>query len=125
MPEQPNGGGQGPGSVVDSELGTSLASVWARYFGSRPARATAELRNNVVRWVLPRGAKAFETGMSDGGRGAKDRLPGRTVEGYERETSAAVRRTTGRAVKARMSKRDADTGAATEIFILEETPHRN
>jgi hypothetical protein len=109
----------GPVALSD-EIGNSLASVWARYFGARPSKAETELDGSVVRWVLADGAHEFERGMAADAEGADTR----TVPGYKRDTSAAVAKCTHRRVTAMISKHDAKTGIATETFILADPPRR-
>src|SRR5215211_1184223 len=75
---------------LSTEIGTSLASVWARYFGSRPSKAETEFDGKVVRWVLADGTSEFELGMSAESEDDDDApAPTRTERGYKRDTSAA------------------------------------
>jgi hypothetical protein len=104
-----------PASDLSTEIGSSLASVWARYFGARPSKAETEFDGKVVRWVLADGTNEFEHGMSAQAADGE----ARTVWGYKRDTSAAVTKITHRRVMAMISKHDEKTGVATEIFILE------
>jgi uncharacterized protein YbcI len=108
-----------PVSDLSTEIGTSLASVWARYFGSRPSKAETEFDGKVVRWVLADGTSEFELGMSAEAAEGEAPEPVRTVRGYKRDTSAAVAKATHRRVMAMISDHDAKTGVATETFILE------
>lgn len=122
MPDQTAASPASAGSPVDelcSEISSSLASVWARYAGSRPADAHVEFADGVVRWILPEGNAALLSGLEAGV------TEGRTAIGYKRETSAVVSKATGRRVYAKASKQDKGTGAATEAFILEMPAARN
>ena len=106
---------------LSATIGSSLASVWARYVGARPAQAETQLKGSVVRWVLADGTSQFEQGMAaqpEDGTPAPDR----TMSGYKRETAAAVAKATSRRVVAMISKHDTKTGVATETFILETRP---
>jgi uncharacterized protein YbcI len=106
-------------SALSTEIGNSLASVWARYIGARPSNAETELEGNVVRWVLTDGTSEFEQGMAAEPAEGEAPKQARTVIGYKRDTSAAVAKATHRRVMAMISKHDAKTGIATETFILE------
>ncbi len=119
QPEAPTGAPISPHAALTDELSSSLSSVWARYAGSRPTDARVVVDSDVVRWTLPGGKAELETGMTAANEARDPGQPARTVRSYERETSAAVSRTTRCAVRARISKLDKATGAATETFILE------
>ncbi|HYU61876.1 MAG TPA: hypothetical protein VEK39_14050 [Solirubrobacterales bacterium] len=106
-------------SDLSTEIGASLASVWARYFGARPSKAETEYEGKVVRWVLADGTSEFDQGMAAEAEAGDAPLPVRTLPGYKRDTSAAVAKTTHRRVMAMISDHDAKTGIATETFILE------
>jgi uncharacterized protein YbcI len=109
---------------LSTTIGSSLASVWARYVGARPAQAEMQLKGSVVRWVLTDGTSQFEQGMAAepvDGSPAKER----TLSGYKRETSAVVAKATSRRVVAMISNHDSKTGVATETFILETRPKQN
>lgn len=115
-----------PPPTLSTEIGSSLASVWARYVGARPAGAETEVDGNVVRWTLAGGTGEFDASMAaDDEEDAERSGPRRTVTGYKRELTAAVARTTHRRVTAVISKQDAKTGAATETFILEQLHRKN
>lgn len=105
---------------VSAEIGSSLASVWARYVGARPSASETQVESGVVRWVLPNGTLEFETAMN---ADAADQ-PRRTMAGYKRETSEVVARITHSRVAAMISKHDAKTGIATEVFVLDRGPRR-
>jgi hypothetical protein len=118
----PEGVAPTPSEELSTEIGASLASVWARYAGSRPPSAETELDGNAVRWILAGGAGEIEKGIaaSDG----EDGRPMRTERGYRRELTTALQRVTRRRVSAHISKDDAKTGVASEVFIL-EARHRS
>jgi hypothetical protein len=105
--------------TLSEEISASLSSVWARYAGSRPADARVVIEGTVVRWTLPEGKADLETGMNATNEGLDAGQPAKTLPGYERETSAVVSRATRCPVRARITKQNAQTGAATETFILE------
>jgi hypothetical protein len=119
QPEAPTEALQSPQATLSQELNASLASVWARYAGSRPADASVIIDGSVVRWTLPGGKAELESGMSETNDALEPGQPTRTLHGYVRETSAAVSRATRCPVRARISKQDKVTGAASETFILE------
>jgi hypothetical protein len=104
---------------LSAEVGSSLASVWARYVGARPSKAETQLDGSVVRWLLAEGTREFEEGMSVASEEDGSPRPERTMAGYKRETAAAVAKVTHRRVVAMMSDHDSKTGIATETFILE------
>jgi uncharacterized protein YbcI len=106
-------------TALSAEIGSSLATVWARYVGARPTNAESEVDSGVVRWVLTGGTSEFEKGMSADSEGDEILGPKRTMAGYKRETAAAVAKVTHRRVVAMISKHDTKTGTATEVFILE------
>jgi hypothetical protein len=114
-----------PRNDLSREIGSSLASVWARYAGARPSGAKVEYDGRVVRWTLPSGNGELESGLSADVEAAEGDGPALTETGYRRETSAAVSEATHRRVRARISKQDKKTGVATETFILEEVAPKN
>jgi uncharacterized protein YbcI len=108
---------------LSTQIGASLASVWARYVGSRPESAETELDGNAVRWTLAGGAGELEKGLA--ATAAENDGPTRTERSYRRELTAALERVTHRRVNAMISKADAETGAASEVFILEPRHRSN
>jgi uncharacterized protein YbcI len=115
---------EGAPASVSAEIGSSLCSVWARYVGARPSESETQVESGVVRWVLPNGTSEFEEAMSaDRDAEAPDK-PRRTMAGYKRETSAVVARITRSRVAAMISKHDAKTGIATEVFVLDRGPRK-
>lgn len=113
-----------PASQLSTEIGTTLASVWARYVGARPNKAETELNGNVVRWTVADGTSEFEAGMAAETDDDDAPLPERTMSGFKRDTSAAVAKLTHHRVMAMISKHDSKTGIATETFILEQRPKK-
>ena len=112
--------------TLSTEVGASLASVWARYVGARPTEAETEIDGNVIRWTLAGGTGDFDASMEAGdGDDTPADASRRTVTGYKRELAAAVTRTTHRKVTAQISKEDKKTGAAIETFILEQAHRKN
>lgn len=120
MPDQPTAE-PSPGSAqaLSTEIGGSLASVWARYVGARPTGAETQLEDRVVRWILAGGTSEFEAGMNAEPADGERPLPVRTMTGYKRESTAAVAKATRRKVVAMISDHNAKTGVATETFILD------
>ena len=114
---------EGPPSV-STELGRSLSSVWARYCGARPSESEMQVEKGVVRWVLANGTSEFEQGMNADLETDAPDGPRRTMAGYKRETSAVVARITHSRVAAMISKHDAKTGIATEVFVLDRGPRK-
>jgi hypothetical protein len=82
------------------------------------------VESDVVRWVLPNGTSEFEDGMTVDDDGEAPEQPRRTMAGYKRETAAVVAKITHARVAAMISKHDAKTGIATEIFVLDPGPRR-
>lgn len=113
-----------PANELSTQIGASLASVWARYVGARPDKAETELDGNVVRWTVAGGTTEFETGMAAETDDDDAPLPERTLSGFKRDTSAAVAKLTHHKVMAMISKHDNKTGIATETFILEQRPKK-
>lgn len=111
-------------SDLSTEIGNSLASVWARYVGARPSNAETQLDGGVVRWVLADGTSEFAEGISVEGEDGEELTPKRKMSRYKRDTSAAVAKITHRKVVAMISKHDAKTGIARETFILEVAPKK-
>ena len=115
QPEAPTQALQSPQATLAHELNASLASVWARYAGSRPADTSVTIDGSVVRWALPGGKAELETGISETNDALDPEQPTRTLHGYVRETSAAVAKATRCPVRARISKQDKVTGAARNL----------
>jgi len=112
-----------PPHPLSREISASLASVWARYVGSRPQTGETELEGNAVRWTHAGAddvlAEALESGADDVDRRT------RSASSYRRELGVAVTRATHRRVRAMISKQDAEADTATETFILEDPPRKN
>lgn len=109
---------------LSDEVGSALASVWARYVGARPSKAEIQLEGNVVIWVLTDGTSEFDEGMSVAVEEDESSAPERTLTGYKRDTAAAVAKATRRRVMAMISDHDAETGIAKETFILDTARQR-
>jgi hypothetical protein len=109
---------------LSTEIGASLASVWARYVGARPTSASVDFDGSTVRWAVDGGTNEFEEAMATPETEAGGDGPPRTTLGYARETSAAVSKATHRRVSARLSEHNKETGVATETFILERAHHK-
>ena len=115
----PNEQDQAEPRTLTDEIEAALAAVWARYVGARPTDAEIERDGNVVRLILPDGTAQFDRAMTANAEAPETDEPRRTVAGYEREAARAVSRTTRRRVGAMISKHDAKSGIATEVFILD------
>ena len=113
-----------PAMSLSTQIGRALASVWAYYCDSRPSQAETHVEGNVVRWMLANGTREFEDGMAAHPDDPEGPDKPRTIAGYKRDTSAAVTKATDRRVLAMMSKHDANTGIATETFILDRVDRR-
>jgi hypothetical protein len=110
-----------PAEELSREIGSSLASVWARYVGSRPESGETELNGNAVRWTHAGGDEELAEALAN-----PDDVdaPTRSPKSYRRELGVAVARATHRRVAAMIHKQDAEAGTATVTFIL-EAPHRS
>ena len=110
--DEPNG--------MAGELTRSLSSVWNRYTGTRPS-ARAEVAGDRVTCVVEDAVADFEAGVA--AEALTPANPDRPLTGrtYERDAIATVTRITGRRVLAFVSKHNAKTDIATEVFIL-DTP---
>jgi len=107
---------------LPAEINSSIVALWRRHTGVRPTDACTEIRGNVVTCVLhdagcelegteyaPQRARAVRT--------RHDRRRGSAT--FEIDAAAAVSRITRQRVSAFISRRDAETGVATETFTLE------
>jgi hypothetical protein len=109
-----------PPPNTPAEVTRSLSAVWKRYAYERPENAETEISGDVVRCVF-RGAVAnFDAGMA--AQAESDGESPRDLTDYRRDAARAVSRATRRRVLAVISKRDAKTDVATEVFILDATP---
>jgi hypothetical protein len=119
MPDEHEGAAARP---LSDQVEASLAAVWARFAGDRPVGSSIELGGNVIRLTVPSGTEQFERGMARDDDDAD--APPRTAARYEREAAQAVSKVMRRKVDAMISKHDAKTGIATEVFILEQLPRK-
>jgi len=108
-----------------AELTHSLVSLWTRYAGTAPSRASTEIRGNVVTCVLVDAVGDYNRSMAaeptqDSGRDVGKLTPA----AYRREAVAAVVRLTHQRVASFVSSHDRDTDVATEIFTLEPSFNR-
>jgi hypothetical protein len=107
---------------LSAEVEASVAEVWTRFVGARPVGARMEHEGNVFRFILPSGTEQFERGMA-----REDDVPPesqRTAARYEHAAARAVSKATRRKVDVMISKHDANTGIATEVFIVEQLPKK-
>ena len=109
---------------LSAEVEASLAAVWARFVGARPVGAHMEHDGNVFRLTVPDGTEQFERGLARDDDDATVDASTRTVARYEHAAAKAVAKATRRKVGAMISKHDAKTGIATEVFILEHLPKK-
>jgi hypothetical protein len=106
-----------------AEINESLAAVWKRFATVRPRGSETEIDGNIVRCRMKDSVGDFEQGMNAEAEAGEDGH-GRTTTTYRREASAAVAKTTRQRVMAFISDHDAETGLATEVFVLESAPRR-
>jgi uncharacterized protein YbcI len=108
-------------SELSDEISKAIGSVWAHYArGTRPSGVQTEITGNVVRCVLTGAVDDFEKGMAapppeDEPADARKR----STNAYKLDATSAVRRLTHRRVNAFITKHDAKTDTATEVFILD------
>ena len=119
MPSESEGAAVRP---LSDQVEASLAAVWARFAGDRPADSSIEFSGNVIRLTVPSGTEQFKAGLARDD-GDVDESP-RTAAHYEREAAQAVAKVMRRRVDAMISKHDVKTGIATEVFILERLPKK-
>jgi hypothetical protein len=110
---------------LPAEISSSLAIVWKRYAGSRPTDVETVVSGTRVACVLKDSVRGFDQGIAPGAVDDGEPLPVRTLAGYEREAIEAVTKATRQKVVAFVSKHDADTDVAKEVFILERPPRSN
>jgi uncharacterized protein YbcI len=113
-------------TAAPSDLSEEISkAVWAHYAGgSRPGGVETEISGNVIRCTLTDAVDAFEKGMAapppeDEPADARKRSP----NAYKLDATSAVRRLTHRRVNAFVSKHDAKTDTALEVFILDPSRH--
>jgi uncharacterized protein YbcI len=111
-----------PAADIPAEVTRSLATVWKNYAAERPEDAETEISGDVVRCVLRGAVASFEEGMAAQPDG--DGEFRRDLNTYRRDAAKAVTRVTHRRVLAFISKHDAKTDVATEVFILDDTRRR-
>lgn len=105
---------------LSTKISAAVASVWTNYAdGDRPTDVRTEIRGDVVTCFLPDAVENFERGMAAMDSDDAQVTPPRTRGAFRRDASAAVRRVTHRRVSAFISKHDAKTDVATEVFILD------
>jgi hypothetical protein len=109
--------------TLSDEVEASVSAVWARFVGARPVGAEMEHDGNVFRLTVPTGTEQFKAGLAREDDPPADGEP-RTVSRYEHAAARAVSKVTRRKVNAMISKHDAKTGIATEVFILEQLPKK-
>jgi uncharacterized protein YbcI len=109
------------GSDLPSEISRAVGSVWTHYTrGARPEGIETEITGNVVRCTLTGAVDDFEKGMAAPPPDDEpaDARP-RSANAYKLDATTAVRRLTHRKVNAFVSKHDAKSDTATEVFILD------
>jgi len=108
---------------LPAEISSSLAIVWKRFSGSRPADVATVVDGTRVACVMRDSVGEFNRAIADGE--ADEDGPPRpvtTVSRYEREAIEAVAKATRRRVLAFVSDHDAKSDAAKEVFILDRPP---
>ncbi len=118
----PNGAGT---SDLSNEIGRSVGAVWQRHGGGRPSSITTEFKGDVVTCTMHDAVSTIGIEVDDEaeGDGAKDddgppRSP--NSNRYRNEAMATMRRLTGRKVLGFIPKRNKQTDAATDVYVLEE-----
>jgi uncharacterized protein YbcI len=109
------------GSDIPGEISRAIGSVWTHYArGERPAGIETEISGNVVRCTLTGAVGNFEKGMAAApAEDEPDDARPRSTNAYKLDATTAVRRVTHRKVNAFVSKHDAKTDTALEVFILD------
>ena len=103
---------------LSTEISRAIGTIWTHYArGVRPADVQTEIRANVVECVLTGAVDSFDKGMALEDEPAPARK--RTTGAYKLDATAAVRRLTRMRVNAFVSKHDAKTDTAKEVFILD------
>ena len=118
-PAQENGQANPTKEQLCDQIGRAVGSLWQRRSGVRPPSVTTEYVGDVVRCTIEPGAPLAEAEAGDETAADPAALGER---GYEDEAQAAVRRLTGRSVKAfiaKPAKRSSEKANTTNTFILE------
>jgi Na+-translocating membrane potential-generating system (MpsC) len=106
-----------------ASVSASLASVWSAYAGERPTDVETVIAGTRVACVIKDAVHGFDAGIAASVDPESAEDPRRlTAWTYRNAAIAAVSRTTKRKVLAFMSKHDAKTDTATEVFILDLPP---
>jgi hypothetical protein len=88
----------------------------------RPKSTSIEIDRDAVRCLIEEGAP--DPTIADGDDGAHGPSPTPDSSAFQRDSSAAVTRATGRRVVAFIPKRDAKAGTAKQTFILDRPRER-
>lgn len=103
---------------LSTEISRAIGTIWTHYArGVRPADVQTQIRANVVTCVLTGAVDGFDKGMAAENEPADTRK--RSAGAYKLDATAAVRRLTRMRVNAFVSKHDAKTDVAKEVFILD------
>lgn len=107
---------------LPARISSSLALVWRRYAGQRPARVETAIEGSRISCVLTDSVQGFDQGMAadDAGR----TTPAPTLASYRRDAIDAVAKATRQRVMAFVSDHDTASDVATEVFILDGPPRR-
>ena len=101
---------------------SSLASVWRNYAGERPTEVETRISGTHVTCVLKGATRQFDEGLAAAAAdhdGVSRKL---TTSTFRSDAIHAVNRATRRKVMAFVSKHDANTDVATQLFILDLPP---
>jgi hypothetical protein len=107
---------------LNTAISNALGLVWKDYAGQRFAVKT-DVAGTKVSCVLENSVQSFKDGL-DGTSDDPENPPlaTRTVAGYRRAAIEAVAKATHQRVSAFVSKHNAKTDVATEVFILAAPP---
>jgi hypothetical protein len=106
------------GSDLSAQIERSLASIWQRRTGVRPASITAEVRSDAVRCAIRQGEPEPDTNEGDE-KDEADATGASPAYSFRVASIAAVTKLTHRNVSAFINKEDAKNGTATQTFIFE------
>ncbi len=107
---------------VRGDVSSSFASVWRNYAGERPADIETQIKGTHVTCVLKGASRQFDEGMAAAAADHDGESRKLTAATFRSDAIHAVTRATRRKVMAFVSKHDAKTDVATELFILELPP---
>jgi hypothetical protein len=108
--------------TLNTAIGNALGLVWKDYAGRRFPVET-DVSGTRIACVLENAVQSFNDGLAGTNDDPADPPPSvRTVAGYRRAAIEAVAKVTHQRVSAFVSKHNAKTDVATEVFILAAPP---